>query len=614
MVRTLRRGMVLVTSLQALEFSQTPPSAFIRKESFKNGTRRALVLSLLLVTTCVRPCLSFVYPSIAIIQGQDHGECVLLSSRLKLDALGVIVDPRRRQTITWRLLHGRTPQLRSSYPYRSTTSLPATAFAGGVFPVATTLSHGAPAVRAFSALILSTLIGFGADQWVFSGSGILATLATAAALTNTGLAPSTHILYDWCWSTGLPASLVFLLLSLRQSHPPVDSRINTNDTAPSVLKVARRLALPFLIASFGSVLGCVGSFELCRLLRHLSPDTENGSLGLLLSPKDACWAAACLAASFVGGSVNFFATAVALSGTATTQVGDSGSLALPKSTTNTLVSSMAAADLVVMALYFASLGIMVNSRQLRQWLGEDVGAGQSRPPTAVEAATLGPETVSEDLLTFRCDAPLHRGAAALLVSVLALAVVQVARRVERWLTPIVPGTACAVIAVLVPLLQRGVSSLTETRKVQIGNWMHSVSAVSGPMAKICFFWMFAAVGTTADVASALRNGPACFVFSLASLGIHIGFLLGMGRLFHNRKRQDRADWMTPNLEELLVASNAAIGGPATAATFCGQLPPTCPDKAGLTVAATFYGVLGYAVGTTLGVTLYRILASYAKIY
>ena len=372
--------------------------------------------------------------------------------------------------------------------------------------------------------------------------------------------------------------------------------------------MVRRLALPFLIASCGSVLGCVGSFELCRL-RHLSPDRVCGSHGWWLSPQDACWAAACLAASFVGGSVNFFATAAALSGY-TAQGGG----AWPTST-NTLVSSMAAADLAVMAIYFASLGVMVNSRHLRQWLGDDVGHGQSRPATTVAAVTHGPGTASEDdlLRTLRCDDPLlHRGAAALLVSILAWTVVQVARRVERWLAPIVPGTACAVIAVLVPLLQRGVHSLAQTTP-QIGSWQHSVSAVSGPMAKICFFWMFAAVGTTADVASALRNGPACFIFSLASLGIHIGFLLGMGRLLHNRKRQDRASWLTPHLEELLVASNAAIGGPATAAAFCSQLPPTCPDKTGLTVAATVYGVLGYAVGTTLGVTLYRIIANYAKI-
>ena len=49
------------------------------------------------------------------------------------------------------------------------------------------------------------------------------------------------------------------------------------------------------------------------------------------------------------------------------------------------------------------------------------------------------------------------------------------------------------------------------------------------------------------------------------------------------------------LRHVLVASNAAIGGPATAAAFAGQ------QKTGLTLAATLWGVVGYGVGTNLGI-------------
>ena len=62
------------------------------------------------------------------------------------------------------------------------------------------------------------------------------------------------------------------------------------------------------------------------------------------------------------------------------------------------------------------------------------------------------------------------------------------------------------------------------------------------------------------------------------------------------------------LANVLTASNAAIGGPATAAAFGGQVTGIgTGEKRGLTVAATVWGVVGYAIGTTIGVALYRLL-------
>lgn len=58
------------------------------------------------------------------------------------------------------------------------------------------------------------------------------------------------------------------------------------------------------------------------------------------------------------------------------------------------------------------------------------------------------------------------------------------------------------------------------------------------------------------------------------------------------------------LEHVLVASNAAIGGPATAAAFaCGQTSANVD----LANAATVWGVVGYAIGTGIGICLYELL-------
>ena len=90
-------------------------------------------------------------------------------------------------------------------------------------------------------------------------------------------------------------------------------------------------------------------------------------------------------------------------------------------------------------------------------------------------------------------------------------------------------------------------------------------------------------------------------------------------------------WLFPcqawkiGLEEIWIASNAAIGGPVTAAAFCTRLKKTTTRKGtptnnddndnesllmvGRTTAATVWGIVGYAIGTTIGVGLYRFLGA-----
>lgn len=70
-------------------------------------------------------------------------------------------------------------------------------------------------------------------------------------------------------------------------------------------------------------------------------------------------------------------------------------------------------------------------------------------------------------------------------------------------------------------------------------------------------------------------------------------------------------WPRSSWEEVLTASNAAIGGPSTAAAFAVGLIPNEDDKkmdngkninrsqyrSSLVIAATFWGVFGYAIAT-----------------
>jgi len=321
----------------------------------------------------------------------------------------------------------------------------------------------------------------------------------------------------------------------------------------SIPKAIRRMSIPFGLASIGSILGCILSFAICRQFPQLLP------------PKEALIAVSCLVASFVGGSVNFFATAAL--------IGDRSSSTL---------SSMATADLVVMAIYFALLSTALHSNRLKRLFEDD---REQRVHSTFDS--LLPESPDD---SFHVQNPIRWARATLLVSVMALAIVRMASRIDTFLQDLVPGTACAVIAALVPLLN---------------NWMPSSShlwqdmqSVASPLADFSFLLFFSSIGMSADLTAVMRCGPACLLISLAALFVHMIVALTGSWL----ARQ----WCsTIRLEDVLVASNAAIGGPATAAAFCGRIPGR--RQKGLTLAATTWGVVGYAIGTTIGVTLYRVL-------
>jgi uncharacterized membrane protein len=425
----------------------------------------------------------------------------------------------------------------------------------------TTISS--PFLRASGSLVCSALFGTWIDRLI-PNSGILSTLVLASLFSGFRVAPNSHFLYDLCWSTILPASLALLLLAMKSNTVSINSDIKAG-AAPvqdTVLEVVKRMALPFTISSIGSLAGCILSFGLCCW----KPDWS-------MPPEQAAVAASCLSASYIGGSVNFFATAAAILATNRPE---------KQVVVNTLVSAMAAADLILMAIYFVLMAAAQNSVGLRLWFG---GAESPGPPL------LNSTREEEEDKEAGRPLPLSmRLSASVLVSLLALLLVQLSSTVEAVLSGFVPGTACAFLSAATVALSRLVPP-----NLTLWNEMQNVA---GPISAFFFFLLFAAIGMSADLEAALRRGPACIVFSGIALAIHCGIALVGSWLFK------RFFSVPIQFDDVLIASNAAIGGPATAATFCGTLPN---NSRALTVAATVWGVVGYSVGTTMGVGVYRIL-------
>ena len=98
------------------------------------------------------------------------------------------------------------------------------------------------------------------------------------------------------------------------------------------------------------------------------------------------------------------------------------------------------------------------------------------------------------------------------------------------------------------------------------------------------------VGAGGSYASVRKVGPSLLVFSAVQVGTHFGLLMLGGRVFRLRR------------DDLLLASNAAVGGPSTAAAMA-----TAKRWTDLVLPALLVGILGYSTATFLSLGLGPLL-------
>jgi uncharacterized membrane protein len=298
--------------------------------------------------------------------------------------------------------------------------------------------------------------------------------------------------------------------------------------------------------------------DLRRILREAGPTLAAfaiGAVGTVLGTiiafrlvplgEEGWKLAAVFSATYIGGSMNYAAAAEAVG----LRSGD-------------LLSAGVAADNLVMALYFLVLFALPSLDWLR--------TRYVKRHRAAAAGSLALETSRNKAATL----PDVQGASVSLAVALGLCAAGFGlAALTGW-----RGSGILVVTALTVALA---TSLPRQFEKLAG------AEVLGTFLMQIFF---AVIGASANVLVVLKFGPVLFLFAALVLTVHLVFLLLAGWL------------LKLDLAEMIIASNANMGGPTTAAAMA-----VARRWEALVLPAILCGTLGYAIATFIGVALGHLL-------
>jgi uncharacterized membrane protein len=370
---------------------------------------------------------------------------------------------------------------------------------------------------------------------VFHALGsVLVAILLGMVLSNAGLLPDTSPTYTFLSSTGVSAAIVLILLT-------VDVR--------SVFSAGPAMLIAFLIGATGTAVGAASAALV--LSDEVGPET---------------WKlAGQYTGTYTGGGVNFAALGRAFG------------------TSSDMFSAAVAADVIITAIWLIaclSLPVLLSRR------------GDAAGDATVSAEELSPATAGEvPDSAAALEADLEEAAAAVGVSGIS---VDLKDSLYSSVTAVSLHEAAALMTLSLGLVWfAGVLAaawpipevLLLTTMVLLVAQVPAVKELAGSAmwGNYLLHLFLAANGAQSVIANIFRIGPVIFYFAAATVAVHGVVIFGVGRLF-------RIDPST-----LAVASQANVGGPASAMALAGTRGYTQLLLPGIAV-----GLLGYAIGNYMG--------------
>ncbi|CAI7888391.1 unnamed protein product [Closterium sp. NIES-54] len=421
-------------------------------------------------------------------------------------------------------------------------------------------------------------------------------MLAAAVLASLSVLPTTSPVYDFVWTRVMPMAVALVLLE-------TDVTSAFTQSGPGLLA--------FMLGAAGTIAGTLVGFSLA-----------GPSLGV-----EGWKVAACFCATYIGGSVNYAATAKALGMDITAG-------AAAASTGASLLTAGMAVDNLLMAAYFSVLAALPDSWP-KPWGGERWGGvklgglklggdseSEKGPDTGLSAPLLHSSTSptsspssyasSSSSSLLHSSAPLpspsppsssssltHSPPPAPSVESLTLSIAAAASacaladKIAVHLPPVMASAQLALAAVLASLLSTVANRLTgsgEKRETGEGGLegeeRGSLFTGAETLGNALMLVFFANIGASASVSEAMSAGGGLLAFVATVLMVHIVVVLLGGRL------------LNIPLDILMVASNANVGGPATAAAMA-----SARNWPQLVRPAVLLGTFGYTIGTAIAFLL-----------
>ena len=372
-------------------------------------------------------------------------------------------------------------------------------------------------------LVLMMVVGAAAfgiwsehKKWFGKISGILVTMISMSVLAMISVVPvgsGTGVsvpIYDMVFDYFIPISIPLLLFS---------------SNIVKIIKESGKLLIAFVIGAIGVVVGCFIAYAFI----DLGEDSGN--------------TAGVIAATLVGGSINFIATGETLN-----------------FSTNPYFSATIAVDNFVANLYILFLFLVPALTFLGRFF--------AKPKQEIEEHTTKDDSVASPVT-------MERIAISLLLAVGIAAF-------GGWVAPFVQnvlGTPLNLSILIITLLSLIIANLMPSKLRPLENTSFSIG-----------LWMMyaflAVIGASTNIYEVLKVGPSLLLFYMIIMVFHFLFLLLSARIFKL------------NVYEVIISSAANIMGPSVAAPMAASL-----GQKKMVTPAILVGVLGYVIGTFIGVSI-----------
>lgn len=369
------------------------------------------------------------------------------------------------------------------------------------------------------------------------------------------------------WASKIPGAVIALIIAIAASNlkiiptdapaydivwgyivPLAISLLLFKTNIQSLFQESWRLLLLLLMSSIATMVGTVAAFS---LLRNYIPELDKIS-GMI-------------AASYSGGGVNYAAMSAKLN---------------PSESMN---AATIVADNMMMATYFLILIAIASTPFIRKLWGSPHTDEVEKSPNLTDGNTLSEAFWQPKLISLR-DIALNIAA--------SMVIVLISFKLSAFLKVLLGESDNIIINLLINLISDKYLLLTTVTFIIVSIFKGSFDKLNGSdeLGTYFIYLFFVVIGIPASIGLIVTKAPLLFVFVFLVAIINLILTMGVGKIFKF------------SIEEIVLACNANIGGPTTAAALAISRGWTK-----LVGPIMVVGTVGYVIGNYIGTIVYFIV-------